>query len=255
MVDKHKDLLKKLRELSMRGVDGEKENAQKLFDKLSKKYGICEGELNDECINVHKFKYHGEYEERLLVQVIVKVLNKVPDFYSYTNNLTGRKKRTVLGAKCTEAQRIEINFLFDFYNELYKKEMEYFYSAFIQKHRIFRDIEDDEEIPQSTFSDEELRKISMLADVSLYTCDTAKRTESIIDYNKVTVVSEKTSREYAVVYKTDKGTYQINPDTLNKRSVIFEVSEEPTQVEIEERKSFDMCFFIEVTDVTYTFTN
>lgn len=92
-----------------------------------------------------------------------------------------------------------------------------------------------------------------ISDVSLYTCDTAKRTESIIDYNKVTVVSEKTSREYAVVYKTDKGTYQINPDTLNKRSVIFEVSEEPTQVEIEERKSFDICFFIEVTDVTYTF--
>lgn len=37
MADKHKDLLKKLRELSMRGVDGERENAQKLFDDLSAK--------------------------------------------------------------------------------------------------------------------------------------------------------------------------------------------------------------------------
>lgn len=164
MTDKHKDLLKKLRELSMRGVDGEKENAQKLFDRLSKKYGISESELDDECITVHQFTYHGAFEKRLLIQIIAKVLNADPNFYIYTSNLTGRKKRTILGAECTETQSIEINFLFDFYNALYQKELEYFLIAFIRKHNLYKEIEDDEEIPPSTLSEEELRKISMLAD-------------------------------------------------------------------------------------------
>lgn len=163
MADKQKDLLKKLRELSMRGVDGERENAQKLFDKLSKKYGISESELDDECVTDHQFTYHGAFEKQLLVQVIAKVLNNEPDFYEYTSNLSGRKKRTLLGAECTEAQCIEINFLFDFYNALYKKELEYFFRAFIQKHNLYREIDDDEIVP-STLSDEEWLKISMLAD-------------------------------------------------------------------------------------------
>lgn len=154
----------KLRELSMRGVDGERENAQKLFDKLSKKYGISEGDLDDECTSVYQFTYHGAYEKQLLVQIIAKVLNADPDFYEYTSNLTERKKRTILGTKCTQAQRVEINFLFDFYNALYKKELEYFFRAFIQKHRLYKETEeDDDEISPSTLSAEELLKISMLA--------------------------------------------------------------------------------------------
>lgn len=163
MADKHKDLLKKLRELSMRGVDGERENAQKLFDKLSKKYGISESELDDECITVHQFTYHGAFEKRLLIQIIAKVLNADPDFYSFSSNLTGRKKRTILGAECTETQRIEINFLFDFYNTLYQKELEYFLIAFIQKHSLYKETDDDETSP-SELSDEELLKVSLLAE-------------------------------------------------------------------------------------------
>lgn len=89
---------------------------------------------------------------------------------------------------------------------------------------------------------------------SLYTYDTIKTTENVIDFNKTTAVSDGEIREYGVAYKTDKGTFQINYDNLNKRSSILVLSEEPTKVEIEERKSFDMCFFIEVTDVTYTFS-
>lgn len=165
MADKHKDLLKKLRELSMRGVDGERENAQKLFDRLSKKYGVSESELDDECITVHQFTFHGAFEKQLLIQIIAKVLNADPDFYNFTSNLTGRKKRTILGAKCTETQCVEINFLFDFYNTLYRKELEYFLIAFIQKHRLYKETdEDDDETSPTTLSYEELLKVRMLAE-------------------------------------------------------------------------------------------
>ena len=163
MEDKHKDLLKKLRELSMRGVDGERENAQKLFDRLSKKYGISESELDDECITVHQFTFHGAFEKQLLIQIIAKVLNANPDFYNFTSNLTGRKKRTILGAKCTETQCVEINFLFDFYNTLYQKELEYFLIAFIQKHRLFKET-DENDNETSTLSYEEWLKVRMLAE-------------------------------------------------------------------------------------------
>lgn len=68
---------------------------------------------------------------------------------------------------------------------------------------------------------------------SLYTYDTIKTTENVIDFNKTTVVSDGEIREYGVAYKTDKGTFQINSDNLNKRSSILVLSEEPTKVEIE----------------------
>lgn len=39
------DVIKKLKALSDRGINGEKENATKLLNKLMKKYGITEEEL------------------------------------------------------------------------------------------------------------------------------------------------------------------------------------------------------------------
>lgn len=49
---------------------------------------------------------------------------------------TGRSRKKV-GIKCTAAQYIEIEADFAFYNEAMKEEMELFYSAFLQKNRLF----------------------------------------------------------------------------------------------------------------------
>lgn len=67
--------------------------------------------------------------------------------------------KTRLGADCTAAEKVEIEFLFDFYTRLWERERDAFLSAFIQKHRIFT-IRDDIE-PQEV-SREELLKMQAL---------------------------------------------------------------------------------------------
>ena len=79
--------------------------------------------------------------------------------YNLVYRASGRKVKTRLGADCTAAEKVEIEFLFDFYTRLWERERDAFLSAFIQKHRIFT-IRDDIE-PQEV-SREELLKMQAL---------------------------------------------------------------------------------------------
>lgn len=123
------ELLKKLKALVDRGIDGEKVSAEKKLKELMRKYDISENELLEDKITTVAFKYHGKEQRRLLVQIIYKVTN-CTDFYTYHSINSGRKSKTSLGADVTAAQKIEIEFLFDFYakaegiiNELLKNGM------------------------------------------------------------------------------------------------------------------------------------
>lgn len=158
MTDKT-ELLKKLRELALRGVGGEKATAEAMLQKLMKKYGIGETELDESIRKVVVFKYHGEAEKRLLKQIAYKITNEW-SFNSYRYTASGRPCRTDLGIECTEAERVQISFLFDFYTKLYKKETEFFLSAFIQKHRLFGTLKEGESC--SKMSRAELFKMTAL---------------------------------------------------------------------------------------------
>lgn len=139
MADKQ-ELLKKLKVLAEQGVGGEKLNAQKKLDALMKKYGISEEELSDDIPVRCEFKFKGNREKRLLIQVVYKVTNDADAVYEFLYTYSGRTCRTKLGCNATAAQKIEIDFLFDFYKNLYVKEEEFFYRAFIQKHRLFGEL-------------------------------------------------------------------------------------------------------------------
>ena len=78
---------------------------------------------------------------------------------------SNRRCRKAVDISCTEAQRIEIEFLFTFYINLYKKEKEFFQLAFIQKHRLFPETPTDDGADDgSRFSNEELNKIFTMVD-------------------------------------------------------------------------------------------
>lgn len=96
-----------------------------------------------------------------LNEVYRLVVYKVTGGYAYNlvYRASGRKVKTRLGADCTAAEKVEIEFLFDFYTRLWERERDAFLSAFIQKHRIFT-IRDDIE-PQEV-SREELLKMQAL---------------------------------------------------------------------------------------------
>lgn len=150
-------LLKKIRALAERGVGGEADNAEEILRRLMEKYGVSEDELDEEERRRHDFEYHGKEQEKLLRQVVYKVTGGYA--YNIVYRASGRKVKTRLGADCTAAEKVEIEFLFDFYTRLWERERDAFLSAFIQKHRIFT-IRDDIE-PQEV-SREELLKMQAL---------------------------------------------------------------------------------------------
>ena len=150
-------LLKKIRALAERGGGGEADNAEEILRRLMEKYGVSEDELDEEERRRHDFEYHGKEQEKLLRQVVYKVTGGYA--YNLVYRASGRKVKTRLGADCTAAEKVEIEFLFDFYTRLWERERDAFLSAFIQKHRIFT-IRDDIE-PQEV-SREELLKMQAL---------------------------------------------------------------------------------------------
>lgn len=139
------ELLKKLRVLSEQGVGGEKANAEAKLKKLMRKYNITEEELSEDITSEVEFKYHGEEQKKLLCQIIYKVTNTATgNIYTYSYTQSGRRCRTIIGADVTKAQKIEIEFLFDFYVTQWEKERKMFLEAFIQKHDIFGELKPGE---------------------------------------------------------------------------------------------------------------
>lgn len=155
-------LLKKIRALAEHGVGGEAENAEKLLARMMKKYGISEAELDEETRVRHDFTYHGGEEKKILKQVVYKVTGGYT--YELVYTASGRKVRTQLGADCTPAEKVEIEYLFDFYKRLWEKEKDAFLAAYIQKHRIFAIRADVE--PQEMSLEESIKMSALMRGMS-----------------------------------------------------------------------------------------
>lgn len=155
--ERKKELLQKLYVLAERGERGEREAARQQLDKLLKKYNINEADLADDTLAEHWFAYANEWEKRLFDQVCYKV---APDAPIYKLNY-GKGARTSRGVKCTKAEAVQIGVEFDFYKQLWKEEQAFFFSAFIQKHRIF-DISPGHKTNDGSMSRKDLLRMSML---------------------------------------------------------------------------------------------
>lgn len=87
--------LKKLRRLADKGIDGEKDNAQRRVEELMAKYGITESDLADENENVYTYYIEGIFCWDLLKQIAF-ITN--PDFkimYLPIAKLTRDIRRTI----------------------------------------------------------------------------------------------------------------------------------------------------------------
>lgn len=147
MDDKTKEKLSRLKALAERGVGGERDNAGKLLDKLLNKYGARLDELDDEREQDFIFKYSGKEQQALLVQVASYVIGESEHCF-YCATPSGKRSKTKMCIACTKAQKLEIEFLFDFYKRLWEKEKKTILTAFCLKHELFpqktSEIPDDE---------------------------------------------------------------------------------------------------------------
>lgn len=128
------ELLKKIKALAERGVDGERESAQTLLARLMEQYGISETEIEEERREIAWFPYSQETERRLLNQIIYMVTGA--GGFGCVGEYSGRKRKK-MGTECTAAERLEIEANYAFFKEAMKKELEIFYSAFVNKNNLF----------------------------------------------------------------------------------------------------------------------
>lgn len=136
-MDMNEARIKKIYELAMKGVGGEKEVAQALLNKLLNKYKLnLDNIIDNDAKDIHFYKYHGKFQKTILIQTFYKVTNTAEYF-------TRGAERTKLGIECTASQKVEIDLLYDFYCTLWEKEQKALLSAFIQKHKIFGDSQKD----------------------------------------------------------------------------------------------------------------
>jgi hypothetical protein len=85
------ELLKKIKALADRGVDGERESAQTLLARLMEQYGISETEIEEERRETAWFPYSQETERRLLNQIIYMVTGA--GGFGCVGEYSGRKRK------------------------------------------------------------------------------------------------------------------------------------------------------------------
>ena len=151
--DQLKELLKKLKTLSERGVGGEKDTAKKKFEKLLADNGLTERDLIDDEPRYYLFSYQGQLKLILLQQCIYKTLG-AGSFQTYKTKGTRNK----IGAYCTPAQKVEIDLDFQFYSALFDEEADALMTAFIAKQDIYPEDVPGKILDVSELSEEELKK-------------------------------------------------------------------------------------------------
>lgn len=144
MNEKQKALLQKLKALAERGVGGEKEGAERKLRQLMVKYGVDQLEFEEDQVARYEIKYRGEFEKRLLSQIVYRAKNDKEGQY---HRRYGQGSRSILIVDRTKAQEVQIRIEFEFYRDLLKEEQELLFEAFIQKHRIFRESGEPPKLP------------------------------------------------------------------------------------------------------------
>lgn len=140
--------LKKLMALADRGVGGEKQNAQRMLQKLLDKHGLTIAELLEDKTEWHSFRYRGKEEETILSQTFFKILD--------AQKIGVIATKSELKVRCTQFQAIEIQTHWDVYRTEYRKERKALLDAFIVRNSIYPATKPDQQQPSKPMSKADL---------------------------------------------------------------------------------------------------
>ena len=169
---KLKDKLQKLLALAERGVGGEKRNAKAMLDAMLEKHNLTLADISSEEKLKRLFPYETIADQTIIAQIIRKVTNGT-DVY-----ILARSKKVT--QDLTDYEYVMVSELIDFHLPQFdkerkamlvrhKKERSVFQTAYVQKHRLFRERTEPSSEP-SGVSEEELmellRAMRNLEDVS-----------------------------------------------------------------------------------------
>jgi hypothetical protein len=145
MADK-KEKLEKIRKLMQQGFGGEKQNADALFNKLLKKYGLTEADFLDYQIQAFSINFANKYERKLIAHMIGRVV-------SYDTDIWTVRKEKKLHFLATKEQYFDILAYKSVIVNSYKRERRAFDEAFRIKNNLVRYADDENQ-----FSAEEIEK-------------------------------------------------------------------------------------------------
>jgi hypothetical protein len=130
--------LKKIKELSERGIDGEAKAAKYALEKLLSKYGLEIESLNSEAKIKCCFKSRQDNERAVLFMCILKVAGEAGIKSMYV--LKGEKSAGVY-VDLTEYEFAEVSQLYDFHkrniNKEFKKMRDSFQQAYQYRHNLY----------------------------------------------------------------------------------------------------------------------
>ncbi len=135
------ELLKKLEALAndTRGNEEERNTAKKMLENLMKKHGITEEDLGKIEMKERKFWYGTPWEYKLAHQLVYSMMEDRPVKHRTNANMVGFRGWVYIDM--TDAEYIEFEYKFGVYKGALWNEMDIFYTAFLQKNKIFPDRE------------------------------------------------------------------------------------------------------------------
>ena len=161
MEDRLKSKLLKLYELAKKGVDGEKINAELLLNKMLQKHNLTIENIIQEKPKERGYKYTTSLNKTLLVQIIFNVTKR--------SEIYGVRKSREVFSSVTDYEHIQILELLDFHLDNFNLEKKQllndFINAYVQKHKLYRDLPDSELKEDKPLTKEEEQAIWRMSNI------------------------------------------------------------------------------------------
>lgn len=151
-------LAKKLKALADRGIGGEKQNAETMLKALMEKHSITMDMIDENNLAEHTFELEDK-DRKFWKQVVASVIGTSYELFTYPYDRRHHRKVKRYTIKCTPSDYIEIQAKYDFFTKAYEDELEIFYSAFIQKNKLYAKSKGDDNKDQPDMTPEEMDKL------------------------------------------------------------------------------------------------
>lgn len=161
-MSKEIELAKKLKALADRGEGGEKETAEAMLKMHLKKHGLTLEDIESEAIKEHYFNIP-DNGEKLFYQIVKHVNREINVYGAIPIKMI--KKHKLKGnfiIDATHSQFVEIEAMYAFYSKLFEKELEIFFSAFIQSNKLYC----NGEVDINTLSEEKIEEAKRIIELS-----------------------------------------------------------------------------------------
>lgn len=144
--------INKLQKLADQGVCGEKINAQARIKEIMQKYGITDEDLEKEDLKDYYYANKNKYEDHLMMQICA-IVNRSRKVGILIRDIPKKDQRILKQAfgfvptfhvKCTKAEIIEIESMFDIYKRSFEEQLDTFLYAFLMKNNLLVDADPDE---------------------------------------------------------------------------------------------------------------